>query len=484
MGYEGWKSNQHLPKGWVYKFSEGIHGKQKLDKKFSFIAKEGIRLDSFKTVIAYMESTEVYDMDDIEKIKQYKKEESVDTRRRGYEWEECSTLPLGWKKRPAAGKNDFETILSPEGDQFRSRFNAVQSMVKNRCSLVEIDKMKDMLIHEGWESIEFLPDGWLLKRVWEGTDANGRVVSRIHYMSDEGELFENAKVASEHMKSNSVDYTEEQLENFMEFQSILWKTSVFKRDGWLEDETIPNGWKRRVIGASGKESILRSDGRQFMTRCSALQNMMEENHKIEDIRIMRSKLCHEGWNEDNCLPEGWLYKLWESKINGKTCRSYRFLSTEGPILESMKMAMEFMRTSGTYSRKIIKNCKRFLKKGNRNKNGGNVRWETDSDAPFGWKSRNSDGRKFYLMPDGKQIPSLFSAFQYMVKNNFLLSQINVIRSFLKCEAWEYDDNLPDGWQVKDTGSENYWFIGRYGEFFENTQKAVEYVESGPEYDEN
>jgi len=462
LKYEGWKTNQYLPTGWLCKLYEASNSKQRLDKKLSIVSREGVRMESFKTVLEYMESTEVYTKDDMDKIREFKREESVDTRRRVYDWEEDrDTLPPGWKKRPTTGKNDAESILSPEGEQYRSRFNAVQNMVKKGCSLDEIDEMKDMLIHEGWESIEFLPDGWLLKRIWEGTDAHGRIVTTIHYMSDEGELFENPKVALEYIKANSVDYTEEQVANFQEFQTILRKTSVLKRDGWLEDETVPTGWKRRVIGASGRESILRPDGKQFMTRCSALQAMMEENHDDEDIQSMRSKLCYEGWNEDNCLPEGWLYKLWEAKVNGKTCRSYRFFSVEGNILESMKTAMEFMKACGTYTRKTIKNCKKFLKKGNRNKNGGKVQWKNDDgEAPFGWKSRVSEGRKFYLMPDGKQFPSLFSAFQHMVKNDFLLSQINVIRSFLKYEGWEFDNNLPRGWQGKDIGSGNYWYIGR------------------------
>ena len=458
----------------------GGNGKQ---KKFSFISNKGLRFDSFKTVIDYMESSDVFDNNDVDKIKHFRKEESVDTRRRGYDWSECSTLPAGWKKRPGVGKNDSESILSPEGQQFRSRFNAVQNMVKNGCPLDNIDQMKDMLIHEGWETIDYLPDGWLFKRIWEGTSATGRVVSTIHYMADDGELFESAKSALEHIESNSVDYTSRQVETFKEFQTLIWKTSVFKRGDWFEDETVPTGWKRRVIGASGRESILRPDGKQYMSRITALQAMTEENYEGEIIQSMRSKLCHEGWGQDNCLPEGWLYKMWESTLTGKTLRSYRFLSPEGSVLESVKMAMEFMRQCGTYSRSVIRNCKKFLKKGNRNKNGKTVYWNTDLDAPVGWKSRMLEGRKCYLMPNGKQFPSLFSAFQYMANNDFLLSQINVIRSFLHSEGWNYDNLLPNGWQVKSMGSGSYWYIGRYGEFFENTNKAVDYISSDPEYTE-
>ena len=85
------------------------------------------------------------------------------------------------------------------------------------------------------------------------------------------------------------------------------------------------------------------------------------------------------------------------------------------------------------------------------------------------------------MPDGNQFPSLFSAFQHMVKNDYLLSQINVSRGFLKHEGWEFDNLLPSGWQVKSKGPDSHWYIGRHGEFFENTEKAIDFIGSNSEY---
>ena len=483
LQYEGWKTKQYLPKGWFWKMWEGETKRQKLDRNLFFVTREGVRLESFKSVIEYMESTELYNEEDIEKIRHYKKTEAVDVRRRGYDWEDGGdTLPIGWMKRPGVGQNESERILSPEGEQYRSRFNALQNMVKNGCSRFEIDDMKSNLVHEGWESIELLPEGWLFKRIWEGTDSNGRTISNTHYISDEGHLFESVKSAIEFMQSYTTDNNDEQIERFKQFQTLLCKVTTKKRDDWIEDETVPSGWKRRIIGASGREYILRPDGKQFMTRCIALQHMVEENYSMVEIKAMRSKLCFEGWNEDNCLPEGWLYKVWEGKINGRTSRSYKFFSLEGTVFESMKTAIEFMEMCGYYSEETLENCRRFMKKENRNSNGERFHWETeDSAAPYGWKTRITEGRKFFLMPDGNQFPSLFSAFQHMVKNDYLLSQINAIRSFLKHEGWEFDSFLPSGWQVKSKGPDSHWYIGRHGEFFENTDKAIEFIGSSSEY---
>ena len=75
---------------------------------------------------------------------------------------------------------------------------------------------------------------------------------------------------------------------FTEFQNLFCKVSKKKRDGWIEDETVPAGWTSRVIGSSGKEFIFRPDGKQFVMRCIALQHMVENNYNIGEIKAMRS----------------------------------------------------------------------------------------------------------------------------------------------------------------------------------------------------
>ena len=58
-------------------------------------------------------------------------------------------------------------------------------------------------------------------------------------------------------------------------------------------------------------------------------------------------------------------------------------------------------------------------------------------------------KRLYLMPDEHHFLSLFSAFQHMVKGDYMLSQIKVVRSCLKFEGLEFDSSLPNGWQVKE-----------------------------------
>ena len=132
----GWKTNEYLPRGWFWKMWEGETRRQKLDRNLFFVSREGMRLESFKQMIEFMEeNSDTYTRADIEKINLYKKAEGVDLRRKTYEWEEGrETLPSGWMKRSGRTQEgqEQERILSPEGEQFRSRFSALQNLQTSR----------------------------------------------------------------------------------------------------------------------------------------------------------------------------------------------------------------------------------------------------------------------------------------------------------------------------------------------------------------
>ena len=251
-----------------------------------------------------MEESPNYSQTDLDLVQKFKKAKSVNLRWRGYELEEGDhTLPPGRKRRPQVGERDTERVLSPDGEQYRSRSSALQNMVRKDWSREQILDSKNKLVHEGWKSTVLLPDGWFFKWTNEGKIES----ATTHYISDEGQLLKSAKSAIEFMQEN--------IDNSKEFQSPLSKVTSKKRDNWGEDETVPAGRKRRVQGSSGKEHILRPNGKEFLTRCLALQHMVdEEDISSKDIMEMRSKLSYEGWNEKSYLPEGWLAKVQEGTV--------------------------------------------------------------------------------------------------------------------------------------------------------------------------
>ena len=61
----------------------------------------------------------------------------------------------------------MQWILNPDGRQFRSRYTAVQDMIKRKQKKVLIEQMKElMIIHEGWQRSKLLPKNWLFKVKW------------------------------------------------------------------------------------------------------------------------------------------------------------------------------------------------------------------------------------------------------------------------------------------------------------------------------
>ena len=480
--HEGWQTNSYLPRGWFWKMWEGETRKQKLERNLFFVTREGVRIESFKAAIEFMETNDAYDSEDIGKLNQYKKAESVDLRRKTYDWEDGgSTLPRGWMKRKGKGlQQDQERILSPSGEQYRSRFNALLSLVKNGATKSEINEMKSLLIHEGFATSSLLPPGWMFKKLWEGADANGRISSNMYFISDVGELYESVKSSIEYL--DSLGGKEQLIENFKLFQSNLCKNSREQREDWIEDETVPPGWKRRFHKASGKEFILGPDGRQYKSRAKALLQLYEDNASTEEINQLHQKLCHEGWEESDYLPDGWLYKLNESKANGKTNRSWKFFSSEGLLFESVKSSLEYMKTNSSYPEQVEDDLRKLLDI--RNKGGDiSTKWTYDANiCPAGWRTKvQQNGERLFKMANGKEFASLLSAFVYMSESKSNHEKLNEVRGFLKHEGWEYDRFLPSGWQIKYLSRDSSLFLDRHGKYFDSIKKAVDFIHDSPDY---
>ena len=226
--HEGWVSDKHFPDGWLIKKWEGKKRSKagKLDQDLKFLTKEGERLESFKTVYQHMES-HGYDRESILKVKTFKDQWSISVRRGGFEWEDGGeTLPAGWQKRRGQGKTESEHILSPDGTQFRSRYNALMHMYKDGASTKLIKEMRSKLMFEGWESSPLLPSNWLFKRTWEGVISNGSFSTNTIYLSSEGKVFESNKTAIDWMMTNK-SYKHCDVEKIKEFQVYYSSCIVF-----------------------------------------------------------------------------------------------------------------------------------------------------------------------------------------------------------------------------------------------------------------
>ena len=65
------------------------------------------------------------------------------------EWVETDSIPEGWKVKLRDGRNYGRmSFKSPNGNIYRSRKVALQSMLAEGCSEEEVSPMRKMLIHE------------------------------------------------------------------------------------------------------------------------------------------------------------------------------------------------------------------------------------------------------------------------------------------------------------------------------------------------
>ena len=199
---------------------------------------------------------------------------------------------------------------------------------------------------------------------------------------------ESFKMVLEAM-SASPDYTiedEEAVKKFREQWSISQRVTGFE---WETCSlTLPEGWKkRRGKGKLEAEMVLSPGGLQFRSRYNALLSMYKNSEGEKEIAAMRSKLQFEGWETDEFLPSGWLYKrTWEGMITGGSISTNTvYLTREGKVFESVKLAVEFMESLEEYKEKDVEQLKAFQAQLNRVTTKRRDDWKESDTVPPGWK---------------------------------------------------------------------------------------------------
>ena len=116
-----------------------------------------------KGVLEFIEGISEYSEEDLEKCREFLKMQKAPEKK--YKWSDGGdSLPAGWRKRVGEGEARWEYVLSPEGRMYRSRFVAVQDMLKRNYGEEEVAEMRDKLVQEeGWKTDHLLPVDWLYK---------------------------------------------------------------------------------------------------------------------------------------------------------------------------------------------------------------------------------------------------------------------------------------------------------------------------------
>ena len=393
-------------------------------------------------------------------------EEKVDTKP---EWVEDNTVPAGWKRRIFENNAMFHFnipgVLAPDGNQYRSRQNALRVLIKKQADPELLSELSDCLAHEGWEEHELLPEGWRLRKQKKEFHR-----TKIEFLNHKAEMFKSLKETVEYMENNY------EAEAVSSFQSLVELSSVEMRvEGydWRPHDSVPPGWQMRLTEGPrvNKEFFLSPDGKMFATRTVALQHMIREEYHETEVELMRAKLVeHENWQTCPDLPAGWIMK---------DAGNFTLLTSEGDTLESWCSAMEYIKASQSYTHGDEERLRKAMEEKSKEKRLEGYEWEEDDTVPPGWRSRRAQSKtekQYFLSPQGLSFASRFVAYQHMVREGFPVAETQEMRQCLCHEDWEDNPLLPDQWKFKrSTSRTEVHFLTDEGKFLRNFKIARELV---------
>merc|ERR1719509_413842 len=340
----GWRSSENLPAGWMFKSELKNDGYQRLQ----FLASTGELMLSANLVITFMENSDLYNNQDIEKVNILHEETTKAGRTIKVEENFSSlVLPEGWRCRAVGNK---QYVVSPEGDQYNSSRLALVEMVRRGLPEEELENLRDSMAE--WSSSELLPHGWRFKAIKRAGASNELVL-----LSDKGEWVRGGVQAFKIIRNMD----KESIVKFEQFSKGFCEMQRRECLEWNEDDkSIPAGWKSRW--GKSNQFFISPEGQQFNNRVAILQHMINGRDNQSQIDEMRKCLIkYEGWKESRNLPNNWifLYK-WKVKASSKDFQqTLKIISDEGLLLESYSAAKALMESNGRFDEDDVKSLESF-----------------------------------------------------------------------------------------------------------------------------
>ena len=348
-------------------------------------------------------------------------------------------------------------VQGPTGATYPTRLSAIRAMQQWGAGEAEVESMRKSFAIDGFVAVEGLPKGWMTR------DCKTFLTSSL-------ELIEGEEEALAFMKAQT--YPKEEIDNL---------TRVCGSEpNWMEDDTLPEGWKIRVVDA-GTE-VRESKGKVLGSRAQAIKYIAtREGVDLMEVTKMRGGLSRDGWLPASHLPTDWL-----TKRRGDNSSVY--LTDKYEVLKSVKNALAYMKMK-CYSQDIIDrfslgspgkrkaeceedtNRKRkkesILEEMERENLNLEVKEEaleesqSNASLPRGWKE--FDGK--LVSPEGKVFASRASAVEWMIRCRREPEEIYAIWSNLEAEGWQLGaastSLLPAGWRIKWLpGIQDWHFLSR------------------------
>ena len=120
-----------------------------------------------------------------------------------------------------------------------------------------------------------------------------------------------------------------------------------------------------------------------------------------------------------------------------------------------------------------------------NENQDCMDWVADSTVPEGWMIRRNPERKNNIhvrSPTGRVFQCRRQALEFLRKNNFPQTEINIMNEKLAYEGWFPSEYLPVGWKYRMDSNRSPTFLSPTDEMLSSAAVAVKYIENSSLYD--
>ena len=161
------------------------------------------------------------------------------------------------------------------------------------CDFVEKQQHKlELKAQPYWTREPWLPEGWM------------KLPSEPTFLSPEGFIFKTKKAMWDFIKMKNGD----------DSGSTIQEKKEKKTREWLEDSTIPKGWRSYYTGDG--IHYLDEHGNTFRGRIEAIKSLQQtKKEEDEELIVMISGLEVDGWKEKMYLPQGWRVRRSKRKEN-------------------------------------------------------------------------------------------------------------------------------------------------------------------------
>ena len=285
LEHDGWKINDNLPEGWMYK---------RKDPRSMYLTESGELIDGHSKAQKMIVDDEKYSVEDQANIRNF-------------------VLEVSQSEKSSLERSPKPTKSKP------SIFETLQEKLRSGTS-IEKERAVEELEAKGWNENEYLPEGWRFKAY--------KSTQQLNVLSSDGEMYHSYKSVLQRFASDE-KFSNEDAERFRRFPdgkqhkvearkveekvkskyyTIKQYQEALKKDnneeeineiknyyvgkGWIEDDSIlPPKWLFKQKTGMTSLTFLTPSGELLLSTKEA--NKYLENHCVEftiDAKMCKSKL--------------------------------------------------------------------------------------------------------------------------------------------------------------------------------------------------